>query len=350
MSSVSRRSVLQAGLSLPLVALPSFGASAADPYVDAQLQSGPLPDLEEGSFTIAVLPDTQNYCERAPDGFYQQTQWLVDQKVERNIHAALHLGDITNRNTTSQWEIAQKAMRQLDGHVPYFFVPGNHDYGEGGRAGDRTSLLDKYFPIAHYRDLSTFGGTYDAEPESMMNSFHLLTVGDRQFLVLGLEFGPRKDVVRWANEVVEQHKDREVILITHAYLYHDNDRYDWKKHAGQQRWNPHSYPLAKGSDQDVSDGEELWQELVSRHENFILTINGHVLYDGLGRLSSETSSGNTVHQMLVNFQMKPNGGDGWIRLLEFRKDDTIQVIDYSPTRQQFNASAQNSFVLELASS
>lgn len=348
MFHVNRRTVLQAGLALPIAGLPGFHALAEGPYDDAQLQTGPLPELDEGSFTVAVLPDTQNYCERAPDGFYLQTKWLVEQKENRNLQAVLHLGDITNRNTTEQWEVAQKAMRQLDGHLPYFFVPGNHDYSEGGGARDRTSRLDDYFPISHYRDLSTFGGTYDREPQSMLNSYHLFNVGDRGFLVIGLEFGPRKDVVRWANDVAAKHKDREAILITHAYLYHDDQRYNWQQHGGQQRWNPHGYPLAKAADQDVHDGEELWQGLVSQHENFIMTINGHVLYDGLGRLSSKSPSGRTVHQMLVNFQMKPNGGDGWLRLLEFRKDNTVRVLDYSPTRKEINTSPQNSFTLELS--
>ncbi|WDI41603.1 metallophosphoesterase [Bremerella sp. P1] len=347
MPNITRRTVLHAGLSLPIATLPALNALAAGPYDEAQLQPGPLPQIEDGSFTVAVLPDTQNYCERAPDGFYQQTKWLVEQKKQRNIQAVLHLGDITNRNTTEQWQVAQKAMRQLDGHLPYFFVPGNHDYSNGGGARDRTSLLDNYFPVSHYRDLPTFGGTYDREPESMLNSYHLFSVGDRKFLVLGLEFGPRKDVIRWANEIASKHKDREAILITHAYLFHDDQRYDWKQHGDKQRWNPHGYPLAKTGNQDVSDGEELWNGLVSQHENFILTLNGHVLYDGLGRLSSKSPDGNTVHQMLVNFQMKPQGGDGWLRLLEFRKNNTIGITDYSPTREQINASPQNNFTLEL---
>lgn len=347
MPKLTRRTVLQAGLSLPIATLPALHALAADPYEGAKLQPGPLPDISDGTFTVAVLPDTQNYCQGAPEGFYRQTQWLVEQKEKRNIQAVLHLGDITNRNTPEQWEVAQKAMRQLDGHLPYFFVPGNHDYGEGGGARDRTSRLDEYFPISHYRDRPTFGGTYDREPESMLNSYHLFSVGDRKFVVIGLEFGPRKDVVRWANEIAAKYKDREAILITHAYMYYDDNRYDWKQHGDKQRWNPHGYPLAKSSDQDVSDGEELWQNLVSRHENFILTLNGHVLVDGLGRLSSKSPKGKTVHQMLVNFQMKPKGGDGWMRLLEFQKDNTVQIVDYSPTRNEVNASAQNRFTLEL---
>jgi hypothetical protein len=99
----------------------------------------------------------------------------------------------------------------------------------------------------------------------------------------------------------------------------------------------------------VTDGEELWTDLVSRHENFVLTLNGHVLNDGLGRTATATSGGRDVNQVLVNFQMKPKGGDGWLRLVEFHADGkTAQVYDYSPTRKQRNEGPDNQFAMKLA--
>ena len=99
----------------------------------------------------------------------------------------------------------------------------------------------------------------------------------------------------------------------------------------------------------MTDGEELWNGLVGNQENFILTLNGHVLHDGLGRITTQTAAGRDVHQNLVNFQMRPQGGDGWLRLLEFKKDgQTVDVVDYSPTRNQRNESPQNKFTLTLA--
>ena len=124
-------------------------AAKPDVYAAAVFQAGPPPLPARGSFTIAVLPDTQNYCQSAPEGFYTQTQWIVDHKQDRNIAAVLHLGDITNRNTPEQWEIAKKAMRQLDSHVPYFMCCGNHDYGKGGGCADRTTMFNDYFPLSH---------------------------------------------------------------------------------------------------------------------------------------------------------------------------------------------------------
>ncbi len=342
----TRRRFLRTGALAPLAC--SLGRSALGAEAASSLKPGPPPMPGEGSFTLAVLPDTQKYCHANPENFHAQTRWIAENREACRIEAVLHLGDITDHNTPAQWEVAQAAMNRLDGHLPYFFVPGNHDYSKGGRATDRTTLLDDYFPVAKFGALPTFGGTYDKEPASMTNSYHLFSAGGRKFVVIGLEFGPRADVVRWANEVAAKHADREAILITHAYTYFDDTRYDWKKYGARQSWNPHSYGVAKQSGGDVMDGEELWRNLVSRHENFILTLNGHVLQDGLGRVTSRTPSGREVHQLLVNFQMKPKGGDGWLRLLEFTPERKVEVYDYSPVLGLTNHGAQNRFTLDLA--
>jgi len=352
-SELTRRDALKAGAALAMspamLAICGSTASAADPYADARLVAGEPPKTERGSFTVAVLPDTQNYSERFPDTYKAQTNWIVENRKDRNIACVLHLGDITNNNAPVEWENARAAMKILDGKLPYFLVPGNHDYSKGGHCLDRTTGLNDYFSQAEYRELPTFGGTYDKEPRHLENNYGTFSAEGRDFLVLAMEFGPRRDVVRWANEVVAQHKKRAAILITHAYMYYDNTRYDWKKYGDKQTWNPHNYSIAKATSDDVTDGEELWKNLITKHENFVLTLNGHVLNDGLGRTVTSTPSGRDVNQVLVNFQMKPKGGDGWLRLLEFRPDGkTVQVYDYSPTRQERNEGPDNQFVMKLS--
>lgn len=358
MSELNRREVLKQSAAW-MLASGTLGssllsdASAADapkgPYADAKLVKGELPPVAKDSFTIAVLPDTQNYSQKFPDQFHAQTEWLVKNQADRNIVAVLHLGDVTNNNTPAEWEVAQAAMQKLDGKLPYFMALGNHDYSQGGSCKDRTTLYNDYFKLEKYSQLPTFGGVYDKEPEKLENVYHTFDAGGRKFLVIALEFGPRADVVRWAAEVAAKHADREAILITHAYMFNDETRYDWKKYGAKQTWNPHSYPVAKATADDVNDGEELWNNLVAKSENFICTLNGHVLGDGLGRTITSTPAGREVPQMLVNFQMKPNGGDGWMRLMEFQADGTtVEVRDYSPTRGEMNESTQNRFTLSLA--
>lgn len=328
---------------------PKTATPKPDPYADCLLVAGEPPKPARGSFTVAVLPDTQHYSEKFPATYSTQTKWIVEQQEARRIRCVLHLGDITNRGTPAEWQNARRAMRELDGRVPYFFIPGNHDYSEKGTCKDRTTRLNEYFPIGHFGNWPTFGGAYDKEPERMENSFHLLSADGREFLVLALEFGPRADVLRWANDILTRHARREAILITHALIYYDDTRYDWKKYGKKQNWNPHAYAVAKATGDDVADGEELWNKLIAKHENVILTLNGHVLGDGLGRVTSTTPGGRLIPQMLVNYQFRPNGGDGWLRLLEFQADGrTVDVADYSPTRNQRNDSPQSRFTIQTA--
>jgi predicted phosphodiesterase len=346
---LKRSLVVTAGASAGLTAFNSLQAVPAnDPYADGKLVDRSPPPLTAGAFTIVVLPDTQYYSAGFWQNYNWQTRWIVNQKKKRNIACVLHLGDVVDSSTPVQWNRAITAMKKLDGHVPYFFVPGNHDY-YADKEGNWQTDLSTHFPISKYRDLETFGGVYDREPDRMENSFHLFSVGSRNFLVLCLEFGPRRDVVRWANEVVSKYPDREAILVTHAFTYTDNRRYDWSKYGRQQTWNPHDYNIIRnGVKDDVADGEQLWQGLISRHQSFIFTINGHVCNNGLGRLASPTPDGREIHQMLVNFQVRPQGGDGWLRLLEMCPDGTMNVMDYSPTRGQCNESPLNKFSVKLA--
>lgn len=303
----------------------------------------PLPYVD-GSFTLVVLPDTQVYSQSFPQHFMNQTRWLVQNREARNIQFVMHLGDITNNNVAPQWKVAQEAIQQLDGAVPYSLVPGNHDYGPNGDATTRETGLNEYFSVDQMRRQTTFGDVF--EPGRLDNSYHMFTTRGISMLVLALEFGPRQEVVEWANSIVDSHPQHMVLLTTHAYMYYDESRYDWKTKGAKQHWNPHSYGCDKlpGS---TNDGQELWDKLVSKHKNFLMTLNGHVLGDGLGKLSTASVGGFDVHQMLVNYQMKKEGGEGYLRLIEFLPDNrTIQVKCYSPSLDQYKTDPQNQFVLQ----
>ena len=158
-----------------------------DPYADAKFVAGAPPLPAKDSFSIVVLPDTQHYSQRFPSNFHDQTEWIVANTKNRRIAAVLHLGDITHRSTRPEWEVARSAMCRLDGHVPYFIIPGNHDYSDGkSLCVDRTTLFNEYFPLNKFQDNPTFGGTFDHEPERFENSFHTFSAGGRDFLVIAL--------------------------------------------------------------------------------------------------------------------------------------------------------------------
>lgn len=325
----------------------ALGAAAcwATKGMAADETKGQTPAFVDGSFTIVALPDTQVYCEKYPVHFHNQTKWIAEQRVNRNIKFVVHLGDITNRNTKPQWEVARSAMARLDGVVPYSLALGNHDCGPGGNAADRSTMLNDFFSVADAKKSPCLAGLKDSD--RLDNSFHVFTAGKAAFLVLALEWAPRDETVEWARDVVARHADHHVILTTHAYLYYDDNRYDWKKHGRKQKWNPHDYETA-ALPGGVNDGEELWTKLVASNPQAFLTVNGHVLEDGLGRLTSKNQRGKDVHQILVNYQMKREGGEGFLRLFEFLPDGrAVRCKSYSPSLDQYKTDDQNQFELTL---
>lgn len=305
--------------------------------------------ITPGSWTLAVLPDTQVYSEFFPQHYSAQTQWIADHAVSHNIQYVLHEGDVTEHNTVGEFNNALSAMNTLNGVVPYAVATGNHDYGPGGNSGDRNSLFNdgSYFgPGSFYANQSSVGEFYEAGKTD--NSYHTFSAGGEDWLVLALEWAPRDEVVTWANDVVAAHPDHQAMLVTHAYMYFDETRYDWNSKGPSQSWNPHSYPLANTPGETINDGQELWDNLVSKHENFRFTFNGHVLGDGTGFLSSEGDEGNFVHQMLANYQFKQQGGIGDMRLLEFLPDgQTVVVRTYSPVLDRYDTAYDQQFTLTL---
>jgi 3',5'-cyclic AMP phosphodiesterase CpdA len=300
-----------------------------------------------GSFTIAVLPDTQGYSEHRPWIFDAQTAWIAENADKRNIEFVLHLGDVVEWNSRTEWGNAQRAMSRLDGVVPFAIALGNHDMGTGGSTDNRSTHFNNFFPLSRYQNLKTFGGVFDREPDRLDNSFHLFSAAGRDFVVLALEFGPRDEVVEWAGRVLSRYPDRLGILVTHSYMYHDETRYDWRSKGKEQNWSPYGYGVANLPG-GVNDGEDLWRKLVSKHANLTMVFSGHVVEDGVALLSSKGKHGNTVHQMLVNFQMTHRNGDGFLRFVEFLPDgETVQVKDYSPLFDRYLTGPQHQFTLKV---
>ncbi len=314
---------------------------------------------DDTEWSFIVIPDTQYYSQLYPEVFKAQTKWIADNKDNLNIKFVLHVGDITQSNVAKEWQVSKDAMSSLDQvNLPYVLSTGNHDYEmtgvSNGNTKNRNTLFNNYFPLSNYQNKPWFGGVYSAEPKRLDSSYHKFEINGQKWLILSLEFGPRNEVITWANQIVSSHPDHKVILLTHAYLYGDNTRYDWKKKGSKQGSNPHSYKISKITN-NVNDGEELWKKLVSKHKNFVMTFNGHVIkphnfwFKGDGYRSDATSFGNFVHQMLVNYQFARVDGKrktGYLRILKISDGDKVTVKDYSPVLNKYNQKQEKEFSLK----
>lgn len=325
-------------------------ASLVFPDVDA----GPVAPSQQ-SYTIVVLPDTQYYASKWHDVFVAQTKWVLDNREAEHIAFVVHTGDIVDADRPEQWAVASQAMRALDGQVPYVVTAGNHDYTD---LADRMGMGNIYFPAAQLAELPGFGDTF--EPDHIENSYSVFLVPNGRWLVVALEFGPRDEVLDWANRVLELFHDVPAIIVTHAYLYHDGTRYDHTNGRGQY-FNPHAYVMMGQPGTTINDGEEIWAKLVAPNPNVKLVLSGHDV-SGAGippgttaRLTSTRPDGTEVHQILANYQTctapscdEVHGGNGFLRLLRFLPEaGTISVATYSPYLDQSLSDPDNAFTLDL---
>ena len=294
-------------------------------------------------FSVVLIPDTQIYAQSYPAIFTGQTQWIVNNKDNFNIAFVLHEGDLTNDNTVAEWDNVDTSMSILDGNVPYFIAAGNHGMGADGRD---TTLLNQYFPVSRFNTLLSFGDVY--EPDHIENGYYYFTVGGIDWLVLSLELAPRNKVLDWANQVVNNHPNRRVIVLTHNYMYWDDTRVGPGDYA-----NPKNYGVwcdVSDPNESCNDGEDMWENFVKLHENISFVFSGHIIGDGVsvldgtGRLVSTGDYGNKVYQMLANYQHLKNGGNGWLRIVTFYPDhDKVTVETYSPYLDQYNTESDEQF-------
>jgi hypothetical protein len=264
------------------------------------------------NFTIIAMPDTQYYSESYPEIYTNQTRWIVDNVDGLNIKMVIHEGDIVNTaSSTTQWNNANTSMSILDNHVPYSIMPGNHDSGD---------LFSQYFPASRYSGESWWGGDYD----NNRNNYQLLTINGQDWIFISIDFCPTSAEIQWANDMLNAYPDRRGILTTHGYLTTSGTR---------------------GSVTQCSDTQYIWDDLIKNHANLQIVLCGHM--HGESRRTDVNLAGNTVYQMLADYQDETNGGNGKLRILTFVPDENkIYVKTYSPYTDSYQTGESSQFTLD----
>jgi len=296
-------------------------------------------------FTIAVLADTQYYCDcrlklsaKWGNGdlrryFFKQTEWVRDNQQRLNIKFLVHEGDIVQADAPEEWAIAKEAMSVLDGKVPYCMCLGNHDMGfekadnkyGGNIAVNRTTHFNTYFPREKFAERPEFGGTFD--PDRHDNSWYQFEAAGLKFIIVSLEYHPRDAVLDWANGIVAEHPDHRTIVLTHAYL------------KGNKTRTTNKLKL-KGN-----NGEQMWQKFVRKHKNMFMVLCGH--FSGEAVLTSTGDHGNQVHQILSDYQEMNNGGESWLRYMVFKPEkNKISIHTYNPALDKFRNGPSSRFDLD----
>lgn len=275
-------------------------------------------------FMLAVLPDTQYYSDSWPATFNSQTQWIADNVQTENIAFVSHVGDVVEHaGSLTEWQRADAAMDTLDGVVPYSVLPGNHDFTSLGTHGSSTNFVDN-FGASRYAGKAWYGGS----SASQLNHYQMFSAGGYEFLHLALEWEPRASTVSWAQGILDAHPSLPAIVSTHAYL------------------KPTGARFTGAESSDGLDGEQIFQSLITVNPQIFLVMGGH--FPGEAHEVSFNDAGLPVLEMVVDYQLRANGGDGFMQLLNFRPDaNTIDVTTYSPTLDEFETDADSQFSFSL---
>lgn len=203
----------------------------------------PTVPVNDGLFTIAVLPDTQKEALSFMGPLYNnQMNDILSRRNAMDIKFAISAGDVVNggsnaADTTTepgQYNRMTAAFQILnDNAMPYTIATGNHDtaavcggggacvqyYSNGTRIPVNTLLRDTSVFNSRMSNRITTDGQYTAGHKE--NSFKLYEAEGAKWMVLSLELWPRQSVMNWAKQVVASHPTYNVIVVTHSLLVSD---------------------------------------------------------------------------------------------------------------------------------
>lgn len=288
-------------------ALAAGALTAAAPAALAADAVPPASDDLASRFSIAMLPDTQFYSRYSSDQFIPrygkdpftvQAEWLRDNRDTYKIAMTSQLGDIVDRQGVQrEWQAADNAVRVLDdAKMPYAIAPGNHDVRNSDDRLDDTDYdlsaepFLKWFGPQRAAGVSTYGGS-DA---TGMSQYQVFEAEGQKYLLFALSWRISPATVDWVQSVLDANPTMPAILTSHSILNIAPDA---------------ESPL------ETEYGLELWDALIRKNDQIFLTVNGH--FHGASSQVKKNDFGNDVAQVVMDYQMAHDGGNGYLGMFEF---------------------------------
>jgi hypothetical protein len=268
-------------------------------------------------FTLIGLPDTENYTTDYPDIFSCQTRWIRTNASTRNIKYAAHEGDIVNNGTnTVQWSYADTSMSILEAPmagypdgIPYGTAAGNHDEEDGATGYNNT------FGVSRFSGRSYYGGQYGSDN---LNHYDVFSSAGMEFIVVYIRAAATDAEISWANGIIAANPTKRAILVSHNVL-------------------------------DIADpaifttqGLAIY-DAVKDNTNLFLMLCGH---NHGTAMRTDTIGNHTITSLLADYQEVANGGDGYLRVMEFvPEENVINVKTFSPYTATYLTDASNEFTV-----
>lgn len=290
--------------------------------------------LNEPDFEFDVFPDLQIMTQYSPDILYTMFDWVRDNKTTENIQGLFQVGDLTNNGNVAEFKIIDTAFKKIDSlNMSYLYALGNHDFDNKNACLATTVNYDAYLGPSRFAGHSFYGGNFQGNNKNYYIKFD---VGKHKYIAVGLEFFPRDSAIDWASSVLDSNLDREAIIVTHAYITSFGE-----KSVDTSKWSE-SPPYC-----GTNRGQQLWDKLIKKHKNIFLTLSGHYIINGgvvgneppsIKRITQAGENGNTVYQLLVNYQSDTLGGNGYFMRMKFKPSTgKIDLSFFSPYLNRYDA-------------
>lgn len=277
---------------------------------------------ENYAYSMAVIGDQQVLVHHYPDTLQYIYDWILANRESKKIGYVVAVGDITDRrDNLSEWDLVQAQFRRLTNKIPLAACRGNHD-----RPYTQGMSFDWY--------TSDIVGRYNSDLENICKTVKL---GNTDYLIVTLEYGADDDMLAWAGEVTAAHPDHKVIVVTHSFMANDGTTTDVND------------PVAPTTNFGYNNGDDIWNKYVSKYENIVLVLSGHIDSDQIRATKMVGDHGNVVTAMLID----PQGIDvdtpsGLVCMLYFNEDGNIVTTDYYSTlRNQYYNIKENQYTMFL---
>ena len=290
---------------------------------DLSIENEELKGLDRESEYIYVFGDIQYHTNGGLiNNYVNSVNWILHKYSQGyNIKAVLQTGDLTHNNLESQWISFRDNTSELAQTIPYISTIGDHDYKwyEGIYIDDRNDThfneyvgFDKLKShiVAQYEE-----GHYE-------NIFVENEINGEKIYIITLEFGPRPEVVEWANSYIKSHQDIKFILLNHEYLESGGGlRTSTSKLKCKIRIRKSKYLTP----------EKLWNQLIKGNDNILCVLCGHV-----GSLYAITYSmndyGREVPQIQHNIQNSNYRNGYWLMQWKFPRNSDSAFVSIVNTR------------------
>ena len=352
----------------------------------------------DDEYSLVFMPDTQltvsrdiqnisSFSSVADLDMTKTFQWIADNKDAMNLSFVMHMGDLKHargvsdnwgtQNDWREWQLISgnptvnsnfntntsgtgstiSSFDTMSGFdystpfgfeilkqagIPYSIILGNHDYDAfymPSGTGRTANYYNYYFSNDSYNEKFADNVVARYDSSNMMNVIYEFTSTTNngksvKYLVVALEFGPSDAMVQWANDFVsqEQYKNHRIIWNSHYLVYSDGT------YATEDSgWNPDTYGYSQDYGIDTNRGGELFNEMISLHQNSFMAAGGHISIESVMKRVDKGVNGNEIFGMLFDMQDSFNNrGDSFILVAKVNeKSKKITFRLYNPVLNKF---------------